>query len=83
MTTINKQLEMPWLSEVKAPVFVEKALIDACANGLDAVRLCVQRSGLSSETLSGDLHIDKGHFTRMMQGRANFPDAKRTALMWR
>jgi hypothetical protein len=79
----NVQREMPWLAEVKAPVMVDGERIAACRDGLDAVRLCVQLSSLSNETLCADLSIDKGHFSRMMQGRANFPDSKRVSLMWR
>lgn len=72
---------MPFLAEIKAPVMVSSDLIKACKDGLDAIRLCMQLSNLSQEYIADQLGIDPGHMTRMLQGRANFPDKKRKALM--
>lgn len=65
----------------KAPVFAPDDLVASCRNRLDAIRLCVQLSRLSHDHLCDLLGIDAGHFTRMMQGRAYFPDTKSIELM--
>lgn len=56
-------------------------LIKKCRHGLDAIRLCIQLSGHTHEFLCEELTIDKGHFSRIMQGKAWFPDTKRIELM--
>lgn len=56
-------------------------LVKKCRHGLDAIRLCVQLSGHTHEFLAKELSIDKGHFSRLMQGKASFPDIKRIQLM--
>jgi len=68
--------------ETKSPVMVPMELIEVCRHRLDAIRLCIQLSNLSNEAICGRLGLDPGHFTRMMHGRANFPDAKSVELMW-
>lgn len=75
------QREMTFLSEASKPVMVEPALLQHCKNRLDAIRLCVQLSNLSNEVIAEQLGIDKGHFSRIMQGKAHFPDAKSIDLM--
>ena len=56
-------------------------LVKKCRHGLDAIRLCVQLSGHTHEYLAEQLGIDKGHWSRIMQGKAWFPDTKRIDLM--
>lgn len=56
-------------------------LIEACRHRLDAIRLAVQLSGMSNEYLCSELGIDRGHWSRIMQGHAYFPDTKSIALM--
>jgi len=56
-------------------------LVKRCRHGLDAIRLCIQLSGHSHEFICEQLRINKGHFSRIMQGKAWFPDTKRTDLM--
>lgn len=75
------QREMPFLSQVKQPVMVADALLTTCKHRLDAIRLCVQLSSLSNEVIAENLGIDKGHFSRIMQGKAHFPDSKSIDLM--
>lgn len=72
---------MPFLGECKKGQLVADSLIHKCQHRLDAIRLCVQLSGLSHEYIGDQLGIDKGHFSRIMQGKANFPDAKSIQLM--
>jgi hypothetical protein len=74
--------EIPIMSASRVPALVPMELISKCRNRLDAIRLCVQLSGYSNETLSERLGIDKSHWTRMMQGRASFPDTKSVDLMY-
>src|SRR5690554_2026577 len=75
------QREMPWMSAARVPAMVPDDLLRVCKTRLDAIRLCVQLSNLSNEYICEQLGIDKGHWTRMMQGRANFPDTKSVELM--
>ena len=65
-------------SPARVPVEVAPQLLDMCNSPLDALVLCVQLSRLSHEAVCGALNIDKGHFSRMLSGRANW-DARRTA----
>lgn len=76
-----QQREMPILSGVRQPQMVSPELIQLRRHRLEAIQLCVQLSGLSNEYISERLSIDKGHFSRMMQGKAHFPDAKSIDLM--
>lgn len=74
--------EIPILSASRVPAPVPMELLSKCKNRLDAIRLCVQLSGYSNEALCKMLGIDKSHWTRMMQGRASFPDTKSVELMY-
>ena len=76
------QREMPFLNQARQPVMVQEALLSNCKHRLDAIRLCVQLSSLSNEVISESLGIDKGHFSRIMQGKAHFPDSKSIELMY-
>lgn len=76
-----RQQEIRILGEARRPQMVPQELIHVRRHRLEAIQLCVQLSGLSNEYISEQLGIDKGHFSRMMQGKAHFPDAKSIALM--
>lgn len=60
---------------------VDWGLVQRCKDPLEAIILCVQLSEFSQEVVAEKLGIDKGNFSRMMHGRANFPDRKRIQLM--
>lgn len=75
------QREMPFLSATPSPVAAPAELVAACRHRLDAIRLCVQLSRLPMQRVADELGIDPGHMTRIMQGRAHFPDAKSCDLM--
>lgn len=75
------QREMPFLSSTNPPKDAPIDLVISCRHRLDAIRLCVQLSHFSHETVAKELGIDKGHFSRIMQGKAHFPDAKSIDLM--
>jgi transcriptional regulator with XRE-family HTH domain len=75
------QREMTFLYEVRAMQNAPDELVKKCRDALDAIRLCVQLSGYTHEFLAETLGIDRGAFSRMMQGRASFPDRKRIDLM--
>lgn len=75
------QREMPFLGESKKPELAPVDLVARCKNRLDAIRLCVQLSHLSNEHICDHLGIDKGHWSRIMQGKAWFPDPKSIDLM--
>lgn len=46
-----------------------------------AISLCVQLSGLEDKEVYIPLGIDSGHWTRIKQGKANFPENKLRELM--
>ena len=71
----------PLLGNVKKPMEVDWALIAKCSDEQDALLLCVHLSRLANEEIARQLGIDKGHWTRIMQGRGNLPARKRTQLM--
>lgn len=75
------QREMPWLVECKKPDMAPAELVARCKDRLEAIQLCVQLSRLSNERICEALGIDRGHWTRMMQGRAWFPDPLSVSLM--
>lgn len=76
------QREMALLGDCKKPVtLAPEQLVNACKTGRDAIRLCVQLSGMSHEYISERLSIHKAQFSRIMSGRAHFPDEKRGDLM--
>lgn len=65
-------------SPARVPVEVPQQLLDLCNSPLDALMLCIQLSRMSHEAVCDQIGIDKGHFSRMLSGRANF-DARRIA----
>jgi hypothetical protein len=75
------QREMPFLGEVRSLSNAPSDLVKCCRHGLDAIRLCIQLSSYTHDFIREQLGIDKGHFSRIMQGKAWFPDTKRIDLM--
>jgi hypothetical protein len=75
------QTEMPFIGSTKTPQLVADSLIMKCRHRLDAIRLCIQLSDHTHEWLAESMGIDKGHFSRIMQGKAWFPDTKSIQLM--
>lgn len=75
------QREIRILSEARKPTLVDWSLIAKCEDELAALQLCVHLSRLSNETIAFKLGIDKGHWSRIMQGRGHLPARKRTQLM--
>lgn len=75
------QREIPIVSAARRPVEVDRSLVSACRHRLDAIRLCIQLSGLSNEIVASELGLDKGHLSRIMQGKAYFPDTRTVRLM--
>jgi hypothetical protein len=76
-----QQREMAVLGEPKKLHDAPIDLVKMCEDELDAIRLCIQLSRFTHEFIGKELSIDKGHFSRMMQGQAGFPTTKRLALM--
>lgn len=75
------QQSIPFIAPAKTPILVDESLLRMCRHRLDAIRLCVQLSNYTHETIAQNLGIDKGHFSRIMQGKAWFPDSKSIDLM--
>jgi hypothetical protein len=76
-----KQRFWPMLGEAERPAPVDDILIAQCDTLLDAVLLCVQLSRLPHYVVCQRLGIDRGHWSRILQGQAHFPTNKFTALM--
>jgi len=75
------QRQIPLLAEVRKPELVDPALIEKLDGEDEAILLCVHLSRFSHEAICQRLGIDKGHWSRILQGRAHFPTRKRLALM--
>lgn len=60
---------------------VDHILIRQCDTFLDAILLCVHLSKLQHHVVCKRLGIDKGHWSRILQGAAHFPTNKIKALM--
>lgn len=75
------QREIRTLGETRTPQPVAPELVAACRHRLDAIRLCIQLSGYSQETICEQLGIDRGHLSRILSGRAYFPDTQTIELM--
>lgn len=72
----------PLLGAVRTrPKLVDWDLIAKCQDELAALQLCVHLSRLANERIAFMLGIDKGHWSRIMQGRGHLPARKRTQLM--
>lgn len=75
------QRRWPMLGEARKPVPVDDILIRQCETLLDAIHLCIHLSRKKHYALCDELGIDRGHWTRIMQGQAHFPTNKMTELM--
>lgn len=60
---------------------IDAQRLSMCQSLLDAVHLCIHLSKLPHYVIAGKLGIDRGHWTRMMQGQAHFPTNKLQLLM--
>lgn len=69
------------VAEVPRPRKIEGALLQTCGSLLDAIHLCIHLSRLPHYAIAEKLGVDKGHWTRMMQGQAHFPTNKINSLM--
>lgn len=75
------QTHMRLLGETRKPDYVELKLLGQCETLLQAIHLCVHLSRLPHYAIAEKLGIDRGHWTRMMQGQAHFPTNKLASLM--
>lgn len=69
------------LAEMPKPHKVEPQYLNTCGDLLDAIHLCIHLSRLPHYVIAEKLGIDRGHWTRMMQGQAHFPTRKLNMLM--
>lgn len=77
---VQRQLG-PMLGEARKTVPVDDILVRQCQSLLDAIHLCIHLSKLPNYAIAEKLGIDRGHWTRMMQGQAHFPTNKVHQLM--
>lgn len=75
------QREIRMLGETRRPDYVEMKLLGQCETLLQAIHLCVHLSRLPHYAVAEKLGVDRGHWTRMMQGQAHFPTNKIADLM--
>lgn len=69
---------------IDPPVEIDLApwpLVKKCRHEGDAIRLCIRLSDFSEDTVAHHFKIDRSYFSRMMNGRANWPQELRVALM--
>lgn len=67
--------------EARKSIPVDDVWINQCQSFLDAIHLCIHLSKLPNYVIAEKLGIDRGHWTRMMQGQAHFPTNKLHSLM--
>lgn len=77
----DSQRLLPLLSTAAEPQSVEGEIVSRCDSMLDAIHLCIYLSRLPHEAICSRLQIDKGHWSRMLQGQAHFPPNKLISLM--
>jgi len=77
----SQQMPLRMLSEMPKPHKVEPHYLHTCNDLLDAIHLCIHLSRLPHYAIAEKLGIDRGHWTRMMQGQAHFPTRKMKMLM--
>ena len=76
------QQQIPMLAEVHKPRFATTTELVLASRSLSSsIALAIRLSGFTDETVCETLGIDKGHFSRIMKGRAHFPVNKLPALM--
>lgn len=72
---------IPLLHAARRPQKIDAALLRTCETLLDAIHLCIHLSRLPHYAIAERLGIDRGHWTRMMQGQAHFATNKLPLLM--
>jgi plasmid maintenance system antidote protein VapI len=77
----SAQRPLPILAVQPKPSKIDDALLRTCSSFLEAIHLCIHLSRLPHYAIAERLGVDRGHWTRMMQGQAHFPTNKLTALM--
>lgn len=77
----DPQIPLRLLAEMPKPHKVDDMYVAKCNDLLDAIHLCVHLSRLPHYALAERLGIDRGHWTRIMQGQAHFPTRKLGQLM--
>ena len=68
---MNMQLPGTAVGTSRPVVMADAHLVESCGDMLDAIILCIQLSRLSHEYVCEQLGIDKGHWSRMLSGRAH------------
>lgn len=77
----TSQREIRLIGESRRPDYVEMKLLGQCQTLLEAIHLCIHLSRLPHYAVAEKLGVDRGHWTRMMQGQAHFPTNKLASLM--
>jgi predicted XRE-type DNA-binding protein len=75
------QIPMRMMAAVPEPKKVEDWQLATCNDLLDAIHVCIHLSRMKHYDIAEQLGIDRGHWTRMMQGQAHFPTRKLGQLM--
>lgn len=80
LRAVDAQGELP-LARRPLTSPVAPSVVHAQPSFRAAIRLAANASGLEEKEIYLALKIDAGHWTRMMNGEANFPDDKLEAFM--
>ena len=80
-TQANRNLGIIGVAQARKPVPVDDILIRQCNSFLEAIHLCIHLSKLPHWRICEQLGIDRGHWTRIMQGQAHFPTNKMHELI--
>lgn len=68
------QHELPMLGNVKRDIKpVDEVFLRHIKTRHEAINLCINLSGLKDYVIAEQLGIDKGNFSKMRKGSANFP----------
>jgi len=75
------QREIPLLSEARPLINVPDFVVDGCSDAVQAIAVSMAYGKISSAAVSGLLNIDAGQWSRIYNGKAHMPAAKRVPFM--
>lgn len=79
-----KNLNFPWIQEIKPPVNVDSGVLDACNSQTDALKVTwsLRRTKFSQAFAAGELGIPTSHLSNILQGKKYLPIDLRVPFMW-
>ena len=74
MSGVDDRQQMLDLKAKRPKKMVDNIYIERCRSMRQAIKLCVDLSGVNDNALCIDLGIDPGQWSRIKSGQAHFPD---------